>query len=52
MDNFETLPIHRNKHFMKPCCAVINSEWPRSETARYQCFVFLRLWMKRENIEI
>lgn len=35
MDDFEVLPLHRNKHFLKICCAVINSEWPRSETARY-----------------
>ncbi|XP_025204243.1 N-acetyltransferase 6 [Melanaphis sacchari] len=34
MERFEVIPIHRNKHFIKQCCAVINSEWPRSEMAR------------------
>jgi len=35
MEQFEVFPLHRNKHFIKQCCAVINSEWPRSEMARY-----------------
>ncbi|XP_050425426.1 N-alpha-acetyltransferase 80 [Adelges cooleyi] len=34
MEEFGVLQLHRNKHFIKDCCAVINSEWPRSETAR------------------
>ncbi|VVC28046.1 Hypothetical protein CINCED_3A012667 [Cinara cedri] len=34
MDDFDVLPLHRNKHFTKQCCDLINSEWPRSETAR------------------
>lgn len=35
MERFEVFPLHRNKHLIKQCCAVINSEWPRSEMARY-----------------
>jgi len=34
MEKYEVLPLHRNRHFIKQCCAVVNSEWPRSETAR------------------
>eukprot|EP00102_Acyrthosiphon_pisum_P023036 XP_016660246.1 PREDICTED: N-acetyltransferase 6 isoform X2 [Acyrthosiphon pisum] len=34
MERFEVFPLHRNKHLIKQCCAVINSEWPRSEMAR------------------
>ncbi|XP_050522132.1 N-alpha-acetyltransferase 80 [Daktulosphaira vitifoliae] len=34
MDQFAVVQLHRNKHFIKSCCAVINSEWPRSESAR------------------
>jgi len=35
MEQFEVFPLHRYKHLTKQCCAVINSEWPRSEMARY-----------------
>lgn len=35
MERFEVFPLHQNKHLIKQCCAVINSEWPRSEMARY-----------------
>ncbi|KAL4130914.1 hypothetical protein QTP88_008289 [Uroleucon formosanum] len=34
MERFEVFPLHRHKHLIKQCCAVINSEWPRSEMAR------------------
>ncbi|XP_060842113.1 N-alpha-acetyltransferase 80 [Rhopalosiphum padi] len=34
MEQFEVFPLHRYKHLTKQCCAVINSEWPRSEMAR------------------
>lgn len=35
MEQFEVFPLHRNKQLIKQCCAVINSEWPRNEMARY-----------------
>ncbi|XP_015370815.1 PREDICTED: N-acetyltransferase 6 [Diuraphis noxia] len=34
MEQLEVFPLHRNKHFIKQCCALINSEWSRSEVAR------------------
>jgi len=34
MEHLEVLLLHKNKHFIKQCCYIINSEWKRSETAR------------------
>lgn len=28
------VPLHRHPQYMMECCRLINSEWPRSETAR------------------
>lgn len=31
---FNVVPIHHYPELIKACCKLINSEWPRSETAR------------------
>jgi len=36
MEYLQVLPIHHCKEFIVPCCDLINSEWPRSKTARLQ----------------
>nr|XP_026498907.1 N-acetyltransferase 6 isoform X2 [Vanessa tameamea]XP_026498908.1 N-acetyltransferase 6 isoform X2 [Vanessa tameamea] len=30
----QVLQLHRYPQYLKPCCKLINEEWPRSETAR------------------
>lgn len=34
MDNYTAVSLHTHPELMKQCCDLINSEWPRSETAR------------------
>ncbi|XP_075983248.1 N-alpha-acetyltransferase 80 isoform X2 [Anticarsia gemmatalis] len=34
LENLKVLKLHEYPHYMKPCCQLINDEWPRSETAR------------------
>lgn len=29
------IPIHRRQDLIQDCCTLLNSEWPRSESARY-----------------
>lgn len=31
---FRIVPLHRRPDLIKECCALLNSEWPRSEAAR------------------
>ncbi|XP_053613451.1 N-alpha-acetyltransferase 80 [Plodia interpunctella] len=33
-DKLSVLPLHHYPEYLKPCCDLINAEWPRSETAR------------------
>lgn len=33
-NNLELLKLHEHPHYLKPCCELINDEWPRSLTAR------------------
>lgn len=33
-DNLVVVPIHARKDLINDCCDLINSEWPRSKTAR------------------
>lgn len=33
-ENLQVLRLHENPQYLKPCCELINDEWPRSETAR------------------
>ncbi|CAD0204107.1 unnamed protein product [Chrysodeixis includens] len=32
--NLKVLRLHEHPQYLKPCCELINDEWPRSETAR------------------
>ncbi|CAG9565726.1 unnamed protein product [Danaus chrysippus] len=32
--DLRVLPLHKFPQYLKPCCDLINEEWPRSETAR------------------
>jgi len=36
---YEVIPLHHRPDLLKDCCKLLNSEWPRSETAR--CVIFL-----------
>ncbi|XP_055848726.1 N-alpha-acetyltransferase 80 isoform X2 [Episyrphus balteatus] len=36
---FNVVPIHRYPELMQECCNLINSEWPRSDTARMRSLV-------------
>ncbi|XP_031825626.1 N-alpha-acetyltransferase 80 [Nomia melanderi] len=31
------IPLHRRPDLIQDCCILLNSEWPRSETARLKC---------------
>ncbi|XP_013194234.1 N-alpha-acetyltransferase 80 [Amyelois transitella] len=33
-NSLSILPLHHYPEYLKPCCDLINAEWPRSETAR------------------
>lgn len=33
-ENLKVLRLHEHPEYLKPCCELINDEWPRSETAR------------------
>lgn len=33
-ENLTVLLLHRHPEYLKPCCDLINDEWPRGETAR------------------
>lgn len=33
-NNLQVIKLHENPQYLKPCCELINDEWPRSETAR------------------
>ncbi|XP_034834092.1 N-alpha-acetyltransferase 80 [Maniola hyperantus] len=33
-EHLEVVPIHKYPQYLRPCCELINNEWPRSETAR------------------
>lgn len=32
--NLKVLKLHEHKKYLRPCCELLNDEWPRSETAR------------------
>lgn len=34
VEDLQVLRLHENPQYLKPCCELINDEWPRSETAR------------------
>lgn len=31
---YKVIPLHHRPDLIKDCCKLLNSEWPRSETAR------------------
>ncbi|XP_033324320.1 N-alpha-acetyltransferase 80 isoform X2 [Megalopta genalis] len=33
---YSIVPLHRRPELIKDCCILLNSEWPRSETARLE----------------
>lgn len=33
-ENLTVLLLHKHPEYLRPCCELINDEWPRSETAR------------------
>lgn len=33
-DHLQVVPLHKYPQYLRPCCELINDEWPRSETAR------------------
>jgi len=35
---YRVIPLHHRLDLIKDCCKLLNSEWPRSETAR--CVMF------------
>lgn len=35
---YVVIPLHHRPDLIKDCCKLVNSEWPRSETAR--CVMF------------
>lgn len=32
---YKIIPLHKRPDLIPDCCTLLNSEWPRSETARY-----------------
>lgn len=36
---YVVIPLHHRPNLIKDCCKLLNSEWPRSETARYVIFL-------------
>lgn len=32
---YRIVPLHKRPDLIPDCCTLLNSEWPRSETARY-----------------
>lgn len=40
---YDVIPLHHRPELVKECCKLLNTEWPRSETARYVISISLNM---------